>query len=385
MDSKCILPWIHIESTSTGNVRPCCLYRDRIEIDGKKVSLDKFSLLDIWQGQYMNNLRQSFLRGEKPQGCSSCWEMEASGKVSKRQISLKQYSHRLDRFTKPIQMPTYLDLKLGTVCNLKCRSCSSFSSSKWVSDEIKIYGNPMNFNSHSYWIEEDSPLWNDLEQMLPFIEHFDFTGGEPFLVKKHFDILKVCIDKGFSTNITIHYNTNGTVRPTDEMYSIWANFKKVEIMFSIDGIEEKFEYLRNPGKWKDLVDIFEKTLSLQKFYVNICYSVTIFNILYVNEFIRWFQQYKLSEDRLYFNIIWNPEYLNIKNLSSSSKEKIKDYLEGNKSNSLYFTNRVNELINFMLDDGKNLQEEFITRTEQLDLIRGENFSKIFPELAEILK
>jgi MoaA/NifB/PqqE/SkfB family radical SAM enzyme len=384
MDSKCILPWIHIESTSTGHVRPCCLYRGSIEIDGKSISLDKFSLLDAWQSQYMNDLRQSFLRGEKPEGCLSCWEMEESGKTSKRQISLQQYSHRLDRFNSPVQMPIYLDLKLGTVCNLKCRSCSSFSSSKWASDEIKIYGKSMNSNLHSYWIEEDSPLWNDLKEILPFIEHFDFTGGEPFLVKKHFDILKICVDKNYAKDITIHYNTNGTVMPTDEMFDIWKQFKNVEMMFSIDGVGDKFEYLRHPGKWGDLLAVFEKVKSLEIFYVNMCYSVTVFNILYVKEFVKWFQQHNLPADRLYFNLIWKPEYLNIKNMSPESKTKIKLYLDSINIDDRYFNDRIQELLNFMFDGGDNLELEFIKRTQQLDLIRGEDFSKVFSELAEIL-
>lgn len=385
MEHKCILPWIHIETTSTGEVRPCCLYKEYISVDKKVLKLEKSSILDAWNSEYMQNLRTQFLKGEKPSGCSACWETESVGKVSKRQISLQQYSHHLDKFNQPLQSPVYLDLKLGTVCNLKCRSCSSFSSSKWASDEIKLYQRTMNPNSHSYWIEEDSPLWKDIETLLPSIEHFDFTGGEPFLVKKHFDILKLCAQRGYAKDITIHYNTNGTVMPSDEMYEIWQQFKNVEIMFSIDGIENKFQYLRHPGKWSDLINVFEKTLSLDKFYVNICYSVTIFNILYVKEFIKWFEKYNMLPDRLYFNLIWKPEYLNIKNLSQDSKQRIKNYLDSIEIDSRYFNDRVAELISFMFDGGQDLQQEFISRTSQLDLIRGEDFAKTFPELAEILK
>jgi MoaA/NifB/PqqE/SkfB family radical SAM enzyme len=282
-------------------------------------------------------------------------------------------------------MPTYLDFKLGTVCNLKCRSCSSFSSSKWAADEIKLYQRPMNPNHRSYWIEEQSPIWDDIETVLPSVEHFDFTGGEPFLVKKHFDILKICADRGYAKDITIHYNTNGTVMPTEEMFDIWKQFKNVEIMFSIDGVGDKFEYLRHPGKWDDLLAVFEKVKSLETFYVNICYSVTIFNILYVKEFVKWFQQYNLPSDRLYFNLIWKPEYLNIKNLSLESKTKIKLYLNSIDVNDQYFDDRTDELIKFMFDGGENLEQEFLSRTAQLDSIRGEDFSKVFPELAEILK
>ena len=33
----------------------------------------------------------------------------------------------------------FLDLKLGNICNLKCRICGSWSSSKWASELIDYY------------------------------------------------------------------------------------------------------------------------------------------------------------------------------------------------------------------------------------------------------
>ena len=40
--------------------------------------------------------------------------------------------------------PKYLDLKFGTLCNLKCRTCGSINSSKWQTDEKKLYGRILN-------------------------------------------------------------------------------------------------------------------------------------------------------------------------------------------------------------------------------------------------
>jgi MoaA/NifB/PqqE/SkfB family radical SAM enzyme len=333
----------------------------------------------------MNNLREQFLKGEKPSGCASCWESEAVGKTSKRLVSLQKFSNHVDKFDQDIQLPIYLDLKLGTVCNLKCRSCSSHSSFKWANDEKKLYGYTLNKTLKSYWIDDDSDFWVDIEEILPHIEHFDFTGGEPFLIKKHFDILKKCVDQGYAKNITVHYNTNGTVDTTEKMFKIWKEFKNVEIMFSADGIEDKFEYLRNPGKWNNFVKIFESTLDQPNIYVNICYSVSIFNVLYMYEFINWFNTYNLPEDRLYFNLIWQPEYLSIKNLSFDTKEKIKTFLNNNQFENKNLNNRVNEVIDFMFTDGKNLETNFVEITKRIDKIRNENFTKTFKELSDILK
>lgn len=384
---KCILPWIHLEASATGIAKPCCLYKENINIDGKPALLSDFSIHEVWSSEYMNNLRQQFLNGEQPAGCRPCWEMESVGKRSKREISEEWFSHHLSKFEKPLENPVYLDLKLGTVCNLKCRSCSTFSSSKWAEDEIKIYKKPFNSNTHSYWVNETSQVWNEIENLLPTVEYLDFTGGEPLLIKKHFEILKKCVEKGYSKNIKIHYNTNGTVNITDNMFNIWKEFKSVELMFSIDGIEDKFEYLRHPGKWKDLVRNFESAINHSNIYVPVCYSVSIFNVMYMNEFIKWFKSYNLHDDKLYFNLIFRPEYLCIQSLPQNQKEEIKKYLESTATGYQWLDLKVKEVIDFMMRKSltNTKSEEFIRTTMNLDYIRNENFKKTFPEIAEVLK
>jgi MoaA/NifB/PqqE/SkfB family radical SAM enzyme len=384
---KCILPWIHLEATASGKAKPCCLYKFPLTEDGENINLSKHSIYKAWTSTDMNNLRNQFLNGEQPEGCERCWKMESVGKLSKRQISNEWFKHRLNRWNEPLQSPTYLDLKLGTVCNLKCRSCSSNSSSKWVEDEIKLYGKAFNSNTHSYWIDEESVVWNEIESLIPTVEYLDFTGGEPLLIKKHFEILRKCVDQGFSKNIKLHYNTNGTIMPTSDIFDIWKEFKEVTLMFSIDGIENKFEYLRHPGKWKTLVSIFEEVLKHKNIHAPICYSVSIYNVMYMNEFINWFKSYNLHDDMLYFNLIFNPEYISIQSLDYEKKEKIKHYLETTKTDYPWLNLKVHEVIDFMMNNSNNKDNnvEFQNKVKNIDNLRGENFSKTFPELAEILK
>jgi len=383
--NKCILPWIHLETTATGSIKPCCLFDGNIEINGKPASLNVHTVDEIWNSDFMNNLREEFINGEKPVGCRACWQQETVGKASKRIVSNEKFSHHLGRYQKSLEYPVYLDLKLGTTCNLKCRSCSTYSSSKWADDEQKLYGKTFNINLHSYWIDEDSQFWKEIEQILPTIEQFDFTGGEPFLIKKHYDILRKCVELDCAKNIEIHYNTNGTIKPSDEIFKIWQEFKQVDVMFSLDGIEERFEYLRNPAKWNEVVSIFETFLAYPKMYTHICYSVSLFNVLYIPEFINWFNSYGISKDRIYFNIIFNPEYLNIQKIPQQVKLKIKEHVEKNKLNDKYFDDKIAEITNFMLEgDSVSNIHEFKSITEKLDDIRKESFIKTFPELYEIL-
>ena len=45
----------------------------------------------------------------------------------------------------PDSEPTlkFIDFKLGNVCNLKCRICGSWSSSKWAQEELDYGENPV--------------------------------------------------------------------------------------------------------------------------------------------------------------------------------------------------------------------------------------------------
>jgi len=79
-------------------------------------------------------------------------------------------------------------------------------------------------------------FWDDIQQHLGTIKQFDFYGGEPFLSKKMWQLLKIAADSGVSKNIALHYNTNGTVWPTRDIES-WKDFKSINLSFSIDGIE----------------------------------------------------------------------------------------------------------------------------------------------------
>ena len=55
---KCILPWISIETTPTGKVRPCCLYTREFDID-----LNVHTLQHAFESEDMRELRSAFIAG----------------------------------------------------------------------------------------------------------------------------------------------------------------------------------------------------------------------------------------------------------------------------------------------------------------------------------
>ena len=93
-DKICVLPWISIEASPIGTVRPCCLADDEIvDNDGNKFDLNTANFGAIQNSNHMQSLRKQFLDGEQPQTCRKCWNEERAGRTSKRMHTLDRLKH----------------------------------------------------------------------------------------------------------------------------------------------------------------------------------------------------------------------------------------------------------------------------------------------------
>jgi len=360
LDKPCILPFIHIETTTTGGARPCCMWQ------GEDVgNFNTQSLEEIWTGKPLEKLRNQFRKGKLPAGCKNCWKAEASGYESKRINDNRRFAHHTHGIT--LDSPVYLDLKLGSICNIKCRICSSEYSQKWREDETLIYGAPR-FPTKLNWLDEDSKFWKDLERIAPTIEFIDFTGGEPFLVKPHWQLLEYLVEHGYAANIGIHYNTNGTVLPKPEQRDLWLHFDWVETMFSFDGIGDRFEYQRNPARWDTALGTFETIRSEGVTHLGLCYTVNVFNAPYMQEFADW------APVEPYWNLLHGPDHYSIVNYPDHVKEWVSSRIIDDS------------VRNFMLNTPSNPQAwaRFLELTKQLDNVRSEVFSSVFAELNQCI-
>jgi MoaA/NifB/PqqE/SkfB family radical SAM enzyme len=102
-----------------------------VDNNNEKFSLMTADFQDIQNSDHMRTLREQFLAGEKPQTCRRCWMEERAGRTSKRMHTLDRMKHMgiSSDWTADAKPLMFLDLKLGNICNLKCRICGSWSSS----------------------------------------------------------------------------------------------------------------------------------------------------------------------------------------------------------------------------------------------------------------
>ena len=355
MTKICTLPWMHLETTPLGEYRPCCLAEESItKPDGSAYDISKGdTIADAFNSEYMEKMRQQFLDGGEPRTCAKCWALEEAGGTSKRMISNEKFGINTDE--KGI---TFLDLKLGNICNLKCRICGGFSSSKWAAEEIKQGSeHARGWLKSGMWPRQTDSLWNEVVGMLEHIEHFEFTGGEPFMIQEHFDLLEKSVELGHAKNQSIHYNTNGTQYPEYAIKHIWPHFKDVEIAFSVDDIRGRFEYQRYGAKW-DAVNANIKKFNdlksnLKNISTQICCTINIQNIYNLDNMADWIKQQNF--DYVYYNYLHEAKEWNVQYLPLHLKHMIKNKLASRKR-----------------------------KIKASDKFRNENFAEIFPELKELI-
>ena len=390
----CVLPWVSLEASPIGTVRPCCLADDEIvDHNNEKFSLMTANFKDIQNSTHMRSLRQQFLDGEKPQTCRKCWNEERSGRTSKRMHTLNRLKHVIDdqAWTADAKPLMFMDLKLGNICNLKCRICGSWSSSQFAAEELTQLRGDDKKNSFHYqmlqagaWPRENETFWAEIDHILTDIRYIEFTGGEPFMIQEHFNMLQGLVDRGIAHQVEIHYNTNGTQFP-EQAEAIWKHFKTVEIAFSIDDLRKRFEYQRSNAVWADVVFNIDRFRLLREDYPNIqlqcCSTVNIFNVRYIDQLAHWIAEQQF--DFVYWNMMHDAWYFSIATLPDDAKAAIAEHLKS-ADIPARFREEFDRIVEFMMKGASTDGNIMRMRIRDLDRKREQNLATVEPELAAVI-
>ena len=394
-NTVCMLPWISIETSPIGTARPCCLAREEItDRNGNKFDLNKDNLETIYHSEYMQNLRRQFRNGEKPATCKLCWDEEDAGRTSKRihsQVRLKELYPKVDWANDDPDQLWFLDLKLGNICNLKCRICGSWSSSKWADEELKYM--PKDFDKKQHiayqWLKQgawprnsDTSFWENLRQLISNIKYIEFTGGEPWLIEEHFELLNFAVKEGYSKNIDIHYNTNATQSILPHL-DLFSQFGRVDIAFSIDNVGDRFEYERYGADWQQANDIIDTTHSSQAIINNIttqlCFTVNIQNVYYLDELLAWADSKKFGS--IYFNMMHSPDHMSIQYMTPAAQELVLSKLRTTSWTNNFYQTEINNIIKFIENGTGSDGKEFLEKMQRTDAYRKQNFKDTHYEIA----
>jgi len=388
-DTFCFNPWAHLEISSKGEFRPCCVYTEPIkDSSGRAYNVNVDRLENAYQSDYMKKLRKQFLSGEKPEGCANCWFKEQHNGKSNRHWATKFLglnAQLLDLEKDSVENLISLDIKLGNLCNFKCRICSPGNSSMIAAEQVKYFDLPINLkvlNQQRPWAE-NIEIWNSLESVGHQLVNIDFYGGEPFLIKQHEVFLNYLIEHNYASNIRLHYNSNGSIYPA-QLFDKWSNFREVDIAFSIDNIGNRFE-LERGGSWQEVDENLNRFIrsKLPNMILSIFATVSIQNVYYLEQLIDWYETKKFN--MLTFQPLEQPHFLNITAMNKELADLVINRLDQIDQQKLIKYN----LVSFveLIKKSENLPNSIAHLAEymlKLDNIRKQNFGHTHPEIAHII-
>ncbi|NQY99629.1 MAG: radical SAM protein [Bdellovibrionales bacterium] len=338
-------------------MRPCCWY-DQTQLEKRARSLPEIQ--DFFGGAEVETIQRRMIEGEQLEGCKRCWSHESIGGKSHRDF----WNERSFENEPESSVPSLkaLDLYMGNLCNLKCVTCSSFNSSSWIKDEVKLEGKAKLDRV------ENVDLAKIPEAVLDTVEWIKFAGGEVLLMNTHLEFLEKLVERGRAPNISLNYVTNATIC-TDRILALWKKFKKVRLILSIDGVDEVFEYARFPASWRNVKEVVGKMMTLSNAEFEINTVVSILNVFHLKEILQW-RDGSLPEAPIFFRILDAPDMLAIDCLPETARAQAFSLIEG-----------VSEL-SHVANKLKVSEHKGFERSKQwlnkLDQVRGNSFEDINP-------
>ena len=455
----CILPWVHLSTRPDGAMRVCCTanassvgatndkkHGGQVGIlkteDGKPNNLNVSDFETAWNSTYMKNVRKQMLNGEQPPSCIKCYKEEAAGHKSKREWETHYWRQRTDLdqlladTTEEGEVPpqlSYIDLRFGTKCNLRCVMCSPHDSSDWVKDWKEVYpkvqnenlkqtmvwdNKGKNFGASYNWHKQNPKFWEQFYQQVPHMKQIYFAGGESLIIEEHYEILEEVIRQGYASEMEIRYNSNG-VEWREDLLELWSHFKLVRFHYSVDSIGQWNDYIRYPSEWKRNEEVFKiwDQETGPNTEITVACAVQALNIYYLPDFIKWKLEQGFSKINMWpfgagginYHFVYHPPHLNVKVLPKWFKEECRrkyeefyPWWEANWEKGVpswhkgkvdyetwrsasYGIDRLEGMLKFMeSEDWSQRLPEFREYINLMDAQRGTDFRTTFPEMARIL-
>lgn len=424
--SFCAVPFVSTMINVDTTVRYCCMVKGNNnklkKPDGTFYTCKENFIEDAWNSEDMRSIRLAMIAGEPVSGCQVCYTQEASGRTSNRQHSVVEWSNLLgaDKLNEIIEQaldndgvledsPVYLDLRLGNLCNLKCRMCNPYNSSQLYKEYVDQYETnaeykdawhktftkfPFKIVDDQQWFDHDI-MWDQVISLIPKLKKVYMTGGEPTLIKNNFKFMQACIDQG-RKDIVLFFNTNCT-NVNKQFLELISQFDRVSINASLDGVGIVNEYIRAPSKWSQISENIEKLARLPNVILGITPTIQVYNVFNIVPMMRWLAELNERHNKsmfMDFLINTHPFQLNVNilddELRAAALKEINDYLEHPDTKQHSFTLNSIKGITGLLTSPRNPKWEELTQlfkeyTLALDAARDQTIDDIDPRLAALCR
>jgi MoaA/NifB/PqqE/SkfB family radical SAM enzyme len=424
----CVLPWQHINLKGDGTVMLCCQGPRVKDEQGKAMTVYEHSIAEIWNSADMRAVRSTMVAGERVAGCRRCWVVEDRGGISRRLQSngvffraggeiaqLKADAKKADYFCHTL--PHDYQMDMGNACNLKCRTCSSGSSSKIASDPVhrrwelfrgtnehksdnQIAAEPSSVAANASdaknstadglrptapWFEDTEFLTGALFENVEEVTGVHVIGGEPLVIRHLPTIVRHIAKSGHPERVTLGLTTNGTMFD-ETLIEPMARFGRLSISVSIDGIGDYFDYIRYPGKWPKIVENLDRYASMPNVALSILPTVHIYNALHFADLLRFCDARGVPA---IFNPLVTPTYLAASVLPPAVRrvaiERLRQYAASvDQSRRIFAESLAQELAEKGDGIDRELLRLFMLFTNDLDSTRMLKFKDVCAETVALM-
>ncbi len=412
----CQLKWTHSTVYLTDGVSASC---HRVQGDPMEVRDGELNFHNI---PAKLEARRKMLRGEWPgRGCEHCKHIEEAGGRSDRHNHLK-----LEGTTAPPELdtdleavdvtPRQLEVYWGNTCQQSCIYCNAHYSST-IQQEEKRFGdfNQGGVRIRDTWkknpkIEEHTELlFKWFENNIHKLHKVFILGGEPFLQKETFRFIEF-LEKRELPDLTLVFFSNHNIE--HDRFKNWIDrldvlqksgrLDKIQIFFSCDALGPEGEYVRTGLDLKVAIKNFEHLLHNTDIEQGINSALTVTAVpgmpamvKYINECskikpIYWSMmkanQHEMKPREYMYPRIFGKkindwglrEAIELFDTTSyghpdSVKVSYKNYMQGIMKE--FDAREPNQL----------RQKQFKIYLDELDRRRGTNWTKIYPQLFDIVK
>lgn len=339
----------------------CCLSTTELNPIGDPATL--------WNNPKLTAIRNYNNENIWLDGCWECKRVEAAGLKSFRQSMIEGLGT-----IKNVSGPQRIDLLFDRSCNLACRTCGPDSSTFWEK----------HLRDNNLPIERIVNVTNNTDTIKSLLETLDlsnltqiqFCGGETLLGNTYWEAARIISElvPDSCDKILLGFQTNATQPIDKKYYKLIEKFKLVKFMISIDGTHDRFEYLRWPASWNQVVDnmsdMRENLPSNVMFYIQ--ETTSCLNLFYFNEVGNWvrdnFNENRFGDQIDHSTQLAKHSYLSVNNIT----QEYVDALAGTEMSQFIIPN---------WKENPDTIKEFIRETEKFDKVRGQNWKKTFPEVA----
>lgn len=323
----------------------------------------------VWQNILLKDIRKTNNENVWLDGCWQCHQIENAGIKSFRQSMIEAFG-----VEKNLSGPRRIDFLFDRGCNLACRTCGSHSSTFW---EKHLRDNNLLIGAVSKPTDNFDKIKQVLETLdLSNLTQAQFCGGETLMGNNYWHTAQLLADlvPNAKNNLLLGFQTNGTQFIDEKYYSLIEKFKLVKLMISIDGIQDQFEYLRWPANWNQVTDnIFklrEKLPGNVMFFIQ--ETTSCLNLLHFGEVSNWVKQNfntnKSGDQTDHSTQLAIHSYLDVNNITQ-------EYVDAIKNTNMF------QFVSSEWAENPERIKTFIRETEKFDQIRGQDWKKTFPEVA----